>query len=109
MAETWAELMTRLGYDRFAVQGGDLGAGVAPEVARVAPDRVIGVHVNGTLGFVPEVDDETAASLTPLEQDRLRRIGDFLRNEFGYIALQSTRPGLVGELLSDSPSRSWRG
>ncbi|KQQ03475.1 MULTISPECIES: epoxide hydrolase family protein [unclassified Rathayibacter] len=104
IAETWAELMTRLGYDRFAVQGGDLGAGVAPEVARVAPDRVIGVHVNGTLGFTPEVDDETAASLTPLEQDRLRRIGEFMRNEFGYIAIQSTRPGLVGELLSDSPA-----
>ncbi|MWV48739.1 alpha/beta fold hydrolase [Rathayibacter sp. VKM Ac-2803] len=103
IAETWATLMTRLGYDRFAVQGGDLGAGVSPEVARVAPERVIGVHVNGTLGFVPEVDDETAASLTPLEQDRLRRIGEFMRDEFGYIALQSTRPGLVGELLGDSP------
>lgn len=103
IAETWVELMSRLGYDRFAVQGGDLGAGVSPEVARVAPDRVIGVHVNGTLGFVADVDDETAASLTDLEQDRLRRIGEFLQNEFGYIAIQSTRPGLVGELLSDSP------
>ncbi|SMH43102.1 Pimeloyl-ACP methyl ester carboxylesterase [Rathayibacter oskolensis] len=103
IAETWVALMDRLGYDRFAVQGGDLGAGVSPEVARVAPDRVIGVHVNGTLGFVPEVDDETAASLTELEQDRLRRIGEFMRDEFGYIAIQSTRPGLVGELLSDSP------
>lgn len=103
IAETWVELMSRLGYDRFAVQGGDLGAAVSPEVARVAPERVVRVHVNGTLGFVPEVDDETAASLTPLEQDRLRRVHDFLRDEFGYIAIQSTRPGLVGELLSDSP------
>lgn len=103
IAETWVELMSRLGYDRFAVQGGDLGAGVSPEVARVAPDRVIGVHVNGTLGFVADVDEETAASLTDLEQDRLRRIGEFLQDEFGYIAIQSTRPGLVGELLSDSP------
>lgn len=103
IAETWVELMNRLGYDRFATQGGDIGAAVAPEVARVAPDRVIGVHVNGTLGFVPEVDDETAASLTDLEQDRLRRIGEFMQDEFGYIAIQSTRPGLVGTLLADSP------
>ena len=103
IAEAWVELMNRLGYNRFATQGGDIGAGVAPEVARVAPDRVIGVHVNGTLGFVSEVDDETAASLTELERDRLRRVGEFMQNEYGYIAVQSTRPGLVGELLSDSP------
>jgi len=103
IAEAWVELMDRLGYDRFAVQGGDIGAAVAPEVGRVAPERVIGVHVNGTLGFVPEVDAETAASLTELEQDRLRRIGEFMQNEFGYIALQSTRPGLVGAMLADSP------
>lgn len=103
IAEAWVELMSRLGYDRFATQGGDVGAGVAPEVARVAPDRVIGVHVNGTLGFVGQVDDETLASLTELERDRMRRIGEFMQHEFGYIAVQSTRPGLVGEMLADSP------
>lgn len=103
IAETWVELMDRLGYDRFATQGGDIGAGVAPEVARVVPDRVIGVHVNGTLGFVPEVDDETAASLTDLERDRMQRVGEFMQNEFGYIAIQGTRPGLIGEMLADSP------
>ncbi|PPF79533.1 epoxide hydrolase [Subtercola sp. Z020] len=103
IAEAFVEILSRLGYDRFATHGGDIGAAVAPEVARVAPDRVIGVHVNGTLGFTPEVDEETAASLTDLERDRLRRVGEFMQNEFGYIAIQSTRPGLVGEVLSDSP------
>lgn len=103
IAEAWVQLMDRLGYDRFATQGGDIGAGVAPEVARVAPARVIGVHVNGTLGFVPELDDETSASLSELERDRMQRAGEFMQNEFGYIAIQSTRPGLVGEMLADSP------
>lgn len=103
IAETWVTLMDRLGYDRFAVQGGDLGAGISPEVARVAPERVIGVHVNGALGFAADVDDETAASLTALEQDRLRRVREFMQDEFGYIAIQSTRPQLVGEVLTDSP------
>ncbi|MEY2849670.1 MAG: hypothetical protein RI885_2337, partial [Actinomycetota bacterium] len=103
IAEAWVELMTRLGYDRFATQGGDLGAGISPEVARVAPDRVIGVHVNGALGFMPDTDEETLASLTDLERDRVQRIGAFMQDEFGYIALQSTRPGLVGTMLSDSP------
>lgn len=104
IAAVMLELMTRLGYDRFAVQGGDVGAGVAPEIGRIAPDRVIGVHANGSVGsFVGEVDDETAAALTPIEQDRMRRVGEFMQKEFGYIAIQSTRPGLIGAMTADSP------
>ena len=102
IASAFLELMTRLGYDRFAVQGGDLGAVIAPEIARLAPERVIGVHVNGAIGGV-EVDDETAAQLTPLEQDRLRRVGEFMQRESGYLAIQSTRPGLIGAMVADSP------
>lgn len=104
IAAAMLELMTRLGYDRFAVQGGDIGAGVAPEIARLAPERVIGVHVNGSLGnFAGDLDDDAVAALTPLEQDRVRRIGEFMQREFGYIAIQGTRPGLVGQVLADSP------
>ncbi|MDQ0614358.1 pimeloyl-ACP methyl ester carboxylesterase [Microbacterium sp. W4I4] len=104
IAVVMLELMTRLGYERFAIQGGDMGAGVAPEMGRLAPDRVIGIHANGSLGsFVGQVDDETAAALTPLEHDRLRRVGEFMQREFGYISIQSTRPALIGAMLADSP------
>lgn len=104
IAVVMLELMTRLGYERFAVQGGDVGAGVAPEMARLAPERVIGVHANGSLGtFLGELDEETAASLKPVEHDRLRRVSEFMQKEFGYIAIQSTRPGLIGAMLADSP------
>lgn len=104
IAAVMLELMTRLGYERFGVQGGDVGAGVAPEIGRLAPHRVIGVHANGSLGsFVGQVDDETAATLSPLERDRLRRVGEFMHKEFGYIAIQSTRPALIGAMTADSP------
>lgn len=104
IAVVMLELMTRLGYEHFAIQGGDMGAGVAPEMGRLAPERVIGIHANGSLGsFVGQVDEETAASLTPLEQDRLRRVGEFMQKEFGYISIQSTRPALIGAMLADSP------
>ncbi|MGJ9422779.1 epoxide hydrolase family protein [Aeromicrobium sp. CF3.5] len=104
IAMTWLELMSRLGHERFMVQGGDIGAGVAPEVGRLAPERVIGVHVNGALGdFADEMDEGTMAGLTTLEQDRMRRVGEFMREEFGYIAIQSTRPGLIGTMAADSP------
>jgi len=103
-AAAFLELMTRLGYERFAVQGGDHGAAVVPEMARQVPERVIGVHVNGSLGsFVGDVDEATLATLTPVEQDRLRRVGEFMQREFGYIAIQGTRPGLIGAMTADSP------
>lgn len=97
------KLMTALGHDRFAVQGGDVGAGIAPEIGRHSPERVIGIHLNGAPEFPGELDEETLAGLTELEQERVRRIGTFMTEEFGYIALQSTRPGLIGAMTADSP------
>src|SRR6266571_8419778 len=46
VAKAWAELMRRLGYQRYGAQGGDWGAFVSPELGRADPDRVVGVHVN---------------------------------------------------------------
>lgn len=104
IAAAWAELMDRLGYERYGVQGGDIGAGVSPEVGRVAPRKVIGVHVNGNLGF-PELPlpEAELAALTDLERDRLSRIEAFMNEEFGYIAIQSTRPQTLAYGLVDSP------
>ncbi|WP_306365579.1 epoxide hydrolase family protein [Nocardia sp. CC227C] len=104
IARTWAELMRRLGYDRFGVQGGDIGAAVSPEVGRVATGHVIGVHMNGP-GPIPELPlpEAEMASLTDLERDRIHRIEAFMREEFGYIAIQSTRPQALAYGLVDSP------
>ncbi|GAB3701375.1 epoxide hydrolase family protein [Nocardiopsis oceani] len=106
IARVWVELMERLGYERFAVHGNDLGAGVSPEVGRVAPNRVVGVHVNGgpSRPTPPEyVPEEVSAAFTDLERDRTARIGEFMEREFGYISIQSTRPQTVGYGLVDSP------
>ncbi len=105
IARAFAEVMTRLGYDRFVAQGGDAGGGISPEIARVAPGRVIGVHVNGTTGpnvEVPLPEDELA-SMTERERRAVADIEAFMWTQFGYISLQSTRPGLVGTMLTDSP------
>ncbi|WP_152362102.1 epoxide hydrolase family protein [Microlunatus speluncae] len=105
IARAWDELMGRLGYDRYAVQGGDIGAAVSPEVGRVAPERVVGVHVNGGPGPLPPLPmaDEERASLSSLDQDRVARVEAFLQQEFGYIAIQSTRPQTLAYGLVDSP------
>ncbi|MFD9445344.1 epoxide hydrolase family protein [Streptomyces sp. NPDC060006] len=105
IARAWAELMRRLGYRRYGAQGGDIGAAVAPELGRVAPGHVIGVHVNGGPGPMPPMPlpEAERAALTDLERDRIGRIEAFMREEFGYIAIQSTRPQTVGHGLTDSP------
>ena len=47
MAETLGQLMVDvLGYDRFAAQGGDWGAGVVSRLAYERPQNVIGIHLN---------------------------------------------------------------
>ncbi len=46
MARAWVELMKRLGYSRFAAQGGDWGAFVTNAMALQAPPELIGIHVN---------------------------------------------------------------
>ncbi|GAA3510643.1 pimeloyl-ACP methyl ester carboxylesterase [Streptosporangium album] len=67
VARMWAELMRRLGYERYGTQGGDLGAYVAPEVAKVDPEHVVGVHINGGIGFPTEKD---VPELTPEELEQ---------------------------------------
>lgn len=104
IAAAWAELMRRLGYERYGAQGGDIGAAVSPEVGRTAPGQVVGVHVNGAPGLPPLPRAEAElASLTELERDRVRRMQAFMREEYGYIAVQSTRPQALAYGLTDSP------
>ncbi|MFC9689978.1 epoxide hydrolase family protein [Kribbella sp. NPDC056951] len=105
IGRVWAELMNRLGYDKYGVQGGDIGGAVSPEVARAAREHVVGVHTNGGPGPMPPLPlaDDELQSLSALEQDRVARIGKFMQEEFGYIAIQATRPQTLGYGLVDSP------
>jgi hypothetical protein len=45
-ARAWAELMGRLGYDRYVAQGGDVGAAVTDAMGRQAPESLVGIHTN---------------------------------------------------------------
>ncbi|WP_280215277.1 epoxide hydrolase family protein [Nocardia cyriacigeorgica] len=73
VARMWVTLMERLGYQRYGVQGGDLGAYIAPEMAIAAPDRVIGVHLDGGIGMptaadVPTMTDDERAEWDLMQQ-----------------------------------------
>ena len=46
VARARAELMSRLGYARYVAQGGDIGASVTDAMGRLAPDGLLGIHLN---------------------------------------------------------------
>jgi epoxide hydrolase len=103
----FAELMARLGYDRYGAHGGDIGAGVSGALGAAQPDHVTGVHTtsdaNGVavgemFGF-PIPDDLSQADLARVEEQR-RRWADMK----GYLDLQSTRPQTLAYSLTDSPA-----
>jgi pimeloyl-ACP methyl ester carboxylesterase len=107
IAGALAELMARLGYERYGAQGGDFGAFVAPDLGRVDPGHVIGVHVNAaTLGFIPfgDIPEQDLATFSPAEKERAQRLQGFLAEGNGYFQIQSTRPQTLSYGLTDSPA-----
>jgi epoxide hydrolase len=103
IAKAFTELMARLGYERYGVQGGDVGAFIAPEMARLDPTHVIGVHVNALVTF-PSRDPAEVAGLTAAEQERMARQKRFQEDMAGYLQIQSTRPQTLAYGLTDSPA-----
>src|SRR5215469_12638305 len=107
MAAAFAELMRRLGYGRYGAQGGDYGAFVAPDLGRVDPEHVIGIHVNAaTMGFIPfgDIPETELATFSPVEKERVQRMAAFLSEGNGYFQIQSTRPQTLSYGLTDSPA-----
>ena len=102
-AAALAELMERLGYDRYGVQGGDVGAFIGPLIGRMAPGRVIGVHVNALVTF-PSGDPAEMAALTEAERARLAAMEKWQQQSSAYMQVQGTRPQTIGQALTDSPS-----
>jgi hypothetical protein len=106
-AGAFAELMRRLGHDRYGAHGGDMGAGVAGLLGMVDGEHVAGVHVASDVqgaiamsdGYVP-VD---TSRLTPQQRVRYDGLRESMRDARGYLAIQSTKPQTLAYALTDSP------
>jgi pimeloyl-ACP methyl ester carboxylesterase len=101
-AETWATLMNRLGYERYAAHGGDGGSLITRALGMVDPDHVVGVHVLQLFSF-PSGDPSEMTDLSEEEMRRLQILSNF-SEKAGFSAIQSTRPQTLAYALTDSPA-----
>jgi epoxide hydrolase len=103
VAQAWAELMNRLGYERYAVQGTDVGAGVAGMLAMVDPERVVGTHLTGTAAGMPFGPSVDLDGLSEADKARGEQFNEFQTDGLGYLHMQATRPQTLAYSLNDSP------
>jgi pimeloyl-ACP methyl ester carboxylesterase len=102
VAGLWHRLMRGLGYERYGAEGGDFGAGITTFMALKNPEPMIGVHLSNL-----EIAPYTGPGSRPLsaaERTYRERNEAFWQEEYGYKAIQSTKPQTLGYALNDSPA-----
>lgn len=98
-ARAWADLMTGLGYERFGAHGGDWGAYVSTELARLAPERVAALHLTMPLA-APLPED--VATADDAEQAMIAKRDRFMRTGPTHVIVQGMLPQTFGYSLLDS-------
>jgi epoxide hydrolase len=99
IAGAFAELMARLGYERYVAQGGDWGSMISTRIGLQDPEHVAGIHLNMLIA-VPGPDDE----LTEEEQQAMAHTMTIMSDGAGYQQIQGTRPQTLAYGLHDSPA-----
>jgi pimeloyl-ACP methyl ester carboxylesterase len=105
IADLWAELMTTLGYERFAAHGGDWGSFISAQLGHKYAARLAGVHIQLLMPLdVFGGGSVDPALFLPAELPKLDRNRKFYANEFGYALLQKTKPRTHAFSANDSPA-----
>jgi len=103
IAAAFAQLMQRLGYDRYGAQGGDWGSAISRQLGLSAPEHVIGLHLN-TLATPSSGDPEDMKLLTEKEKGYIEAANRFRQQGSGYFMIQGSRPQTLSYGLTDSPA-----
>jgi epoxide hydrolase len=102
-AHILAGLMQRLGYEQYAIAGGDWGAIINRYLANNYPERLLGLHSNMVLAGPPADEaqrDDVSQAVNSLRTARTA----YMLNEVGYQRIQGTKPQSLGYGLNDSPA-----
>lgn len=102
-------LMQRLGFNNYYVQGGDWGSIIVASMSTIFQNEVLGHHTNMAIVHTPcniiktifgsyfpslIVDEKLAHRMYPLGE-----VYSFLLEETGYFHIQATKPDTVGEFV----------
>ena len=101
IADAWAVLMTRLGYERYGAQGGDWGTSISTLVGQRHREHVVGIHLTPPLA---PPDPATLDDLTERERSALAALEHAAEWDSGYSLEHATRPQTIGYALVDSPA-----
>ncbi|KAJ9609204.1 hypothetical protein H2200_006976 [Cladophialophora chaetospira] len=100
-ARIFDSLMSLLGFESYAVQGGDVGGRVARIIASQYPNCKA-VHLN-THPMASPAESAVQSSIEDVEKAGLERHNFFLHNGTGYALEHATRPSTIGFVLASSP------
>ncbi|MCX4510765.1 epoxide hydrolase [Streptomyces sp. NBC_01619] len=110
IARAWGELMKRLGYTKYAAQGGDWGAVVSDIMAVQEPEGLVGIHTNMPKVVPPAIEAAIVAG-NPLPSDVVLSNDeekaaveqlDFVYRHVYYAYIMGSRPQSL-TALADSP------
>uniref|UniRef100_UPI00358EFE3C epoxide hydrolase 1 n=1 Tax=Myxine glutinosa TaxID=7769 RepID=UPI00358EFE3C len=115
-ARVFYKLMTRLGHNKFYVQGGDWGSAIGQNMAQMVPGHLYGLHLNffhngqGLRSWLSLLLGQYLPSLFGLTQIDVQRLFPFMPHfrtlfcETGYMHIQATKPDTAGSAVNDSPA-----
>ncbi|CAH2236588.1 jg23943, partial [Pararge aegeria aegeria] len=114
MAVVFRNLMHRLGFKKYYIQGGDWGAFITKNMATFFPEEILGYHTNMPFSTSPLFTFYTLLGtvfpslvVSSDLQDKmypLSKVYGNLLEETGYLHIQATKPDTIGVALADSPT-----
>jgi pimeloyl-ACP methyl ester carboxylesterase len=108
IARSWTTLMKRLGYNRFAAQGGDWGNAITEQMAVQAPPELVAIHTNMAATVPPEIDKAALAGapapagLSADEASAYDQLSFFYKHGLAYAQEMGNKPQTL-YALADSP------
>lgn len=114
VAVIFRNLMMRLGFEKFYVQGGDWGSMIGANIATMFPENVLGYHSNMCVADSPIAHTKMViASFWPSMFIKNEKMISWtypftpkfmnLLQESGYMHIQATKPDTIGVVLQNNP------